>query len=439
MCKRASSVLTAAVFLAVGCGGQPAPPPAQPAVASAGASAEEQGASRPEDAPGSEPEPEVTAEGCGESGAACLEAAQTAVGAEDRAGALAALHGACRARRDRVFPRCTGVGAEVPVDSSVGAGRLALLACQRCSREQAPSCPLGALLARSLPALETSCADGQDEDCATHSWAHLLGCGVDVDVQEAARFVERVPAGLLERLYRTDAVVPTPAGLEPMPARPPARMRRSGSVGLPALSSDGRVLAIVEEAGSARWDSTSLLVLHVADGTRERTYPISSSTLAEDAEQTAAETAAARREARENLSRADRFLVRRGFRGLVPLQVFDEEAPTSAALVLVAARLREELLVRDVGPGAIRWRGLAPGMPVPAAPPEPEYESEAWHEWEEEYSCWAMSPESVDGWWDPDSDRVLLRAIYNPAGDSCAREHVYEILELVQAPQATTN
>ena len=100
-------------------------------------------------------------------------------------------------------------------------------------------------------------------------------------------------------------------------------------------------------------------------------------------------------------------------------------------MVLVASDTGE-LSLRDVGPGAVRWRGPIPGMPQKPIPPEPgdDVDEDTYQEWFNETRCTTDHDESLEAWWSSERGFALLRAVFNPPGDECDPEFFYAVVQL---------
>lgn len=194
--------------------------------------------------------------------------------------------------------------------------------------------------------------------------------------------------------------------------------------GLPAISSDGRLVALVHEEGAGNWERDSLRVLRAADASEERSYPLFEISAEDDHDE--ASWRARLREVRRLGARADRFLRRRGFRSL-PRLPREDEPPVRGLPVLELGPDRSEgtVVIRDAASGRIRLRRALHPFFLPGGAPPDESDPETGYV----NPCSRPELADVDAWMLPDG-RVLVRSTVNPPADVCRVSNHYDIVAL---------
>jgi hypothetical protein len=178
------------------------------------------------------------------------------------------------------------------------------------------------------------------------------------------------------------------------------------ALGLPARSTDGRTVVLVEGGGDGTSSRRALVTLTVATGALDRRDELYASDASEEG--TPLEAARAQ-DARARIAEAQRHLARAGFLALEPL---GSSADAAGALAL------EEpapgvVQIRDAT-GRTRFREVV----VPPAPtPPPGLDDDALDEWELEHQCDDSLEEAQA--WRIDAGHVLLVLRVGATPDEC--------------------
>lgn len=165
------------------------------------------------------------------------------------------------------------------------------------------------------------------------------------------------------------------------PARPPERVRATLVVegafaprGLPAISPDGRSIVWLERGGDGLDGRASLVTLDAHTGRLERRDPLAESRASEEDDAAAAR----QRESERRIARAQRYLARRTFLSLRPLE---EPAEADEPLALEAYGGTVEIL-DAAGRSRFRRELVAPAPRQPDGLTGDELEA-----WEVEHHC----------------------------------------------------
>lgn len=211
-----------------------------------------------------------------------------------------------------------------------------------------------------------------------------------------------------------------PAGELPRPPviGRPAMSEDGQAQGLPAVSGDGRLVAVLDSRGDGYASNLQLLSLRVSDHGVDRTDPLLSYSADEEPEDDAAQRAFDREVAR-NATKISRYLERRRFRAMRQLPIPSEPHYEGLPVLVAPPETGDApgmLLIRSPGPGPILHRGSVP------APEEIRGEEE---------ECALDRPDVVRAYFDPDSRLLLVEAIYGQSTpDGCLTYSSYAVHSL---------
>jgi hypothetical protein len=309
----------------------------------------------------------------------------------------------------------------------------------RCGDGWAPACTLRPLGASVLTDAEARCATDEPYGCDTLATLLLFGYGVAADRDAAARLSDRTSYGVrvaiadaggaLLPIPLADPPEPVVASLSPADDGEPREgtfvgwdgSRSHYSVGLPALSADGRVVAVIRSDGDGTDGEVDLLSLDVESGAVGRTDRISESHASE--EETEAEVAqwAATRRA---ISTVSRYLSRRGFRSLGRVPSPDEPAVAGAPILEWTSD--GWVTLRDPSTGRVRY---AERLVIPDPEPPADLDEEALEEWWIEHACDVPGLDDAAAW-SIDATHVLVMTRVNPPPDECVTSTEHRIVTL---------
>ncbi|MCA9606619.1 MAG: hypothetical protein KC619_13535 [Myxococcales bacterium] len=314
--------------------------------------------------------------------------------------------------------------------------------CRACRAGVEAACGFEGSVAEGRAALEAGCRGEAPGACARLAGLLAYGCGGPADVARAtSMLVALEDFDRLLELYEDDAVLGEAGALPP--AVPPIEARASWRAdpdepwvsldGVPAISDDGRLLAVaggIETGTDER--SLTLRVLRVDDLSEERVYPLCHDTF-DTQELEGAALLALHRGFRENAGRADRFLRRRGFRSLTPLSALGVDigegaAPTTfhaGVPVLMWAR-DGTITIRDAGPGSVRFRGIVHAAILAGPPPADELGEPSICETD-------LELRRAAAWLLPDG-RALVESVILPPAGPCGRNAHLGAVALAAAP-----
>lgn len=356
----------------------------------------------------------------------CFPSAHDALSANDRTLAFRALTLGCGSRTEDYCHWYEHDGTETGTEA---ARRLSFQLCAACADGRVEACGFDSILTPWLSNGLNQCERGDEQACSDAAKMLLRGCGALRDVVRAAALFDELDEETQRELYAIEEVVPFNGELVDPPSTRPARLRMLSAgqasseavfstlmpEGLAARSRDGRLLAVLGRAGAGNWERKTLLSLHSHDATRERDYLLFQFG-AEDGEFDEAEL---RRGVRRRGAQADRFLVRRGFASLVRLPRLGE--PMLRGYPVLTYFEKGEIIVRDPGPGPVRFRGRL----HPLVTGRDRVADE--HGWVDPCS----EPELYDVVaWSIDESHLLIRSTVNPAADACELIDHYSIVEI---------
>lgn len=352
---------------------------------------------------------------------------------------LSTMQRAC-AVRPRVVPSCLHV-RDAPLEAgSYEAASLFALFCAQCAEEpEHSSCGFDTRLAETRDAIVGRCARYETDACRRLLGMREHACAADErDDALLASMYRRLNPPELNRFYMIASPQPLPADARTYDfvPRPPnlvfghlgdegLQLNRSDRTlagspfeadGLPAISRDGRFIASGRITGQGTTRVLSVAILRADDATLERTLELGEED--EDEELSDSQSRARDRRHRAAARSAARFLARGGFRTLAPINPPSTSDNQVARGVPLLATERTRIVVREVGPGAIRWAGEMPAdqSGLLASEPIPD-------------GCTSGLVE-VGAWLYPDGAQMLLRAVYNAAGSECPTFTTFARVEL---------
>ncbi len=193
--------------------------------------------------------------------------------------------------------------------------------------------------------------------------------------------------------------------------------------GLPAMSEDGTRIAVAQHEGDAFDSSTEVLIFEVPSGRQIQSFVTNVTSVAEDEELDEEEYEAKALRFRRVARDANRYLHSAGFRSMIPIPERREGAPLfrGVPMLVWSGERTDEVIIRDPGNSAARYRALALGQPREEVDPDND---------DPDHACDTDTPDVLEAWFVGSPDTVLLHVKYEHAADWCSSEHHWEVLRL---------
>lgn len=193
--------------------------------------------------------------------------------------------------------------------------------------------------------------------------------------------------------------------------------------GLPAMSQDGTRIAVAQHDGDAFESVTEVLVFEVPSGRQVQSFVTNVTSVSEDDALDEAEYEAKALRLRRVARDANRYLHEGGFRSmvLIPEQRDGASLFRGIPMLVWGGERSDEVVIRDPGNSAARYRALALGQPRP----EVDLDNE-----DPDHACDTDTPDVLEAWFVGSPDTVLLHVKYEHAADACSSEHHWEVMRL---------